>query len=54
LIGGLPRNYDVLPDSQRFVIVVESGASSVSGSAGSRIEFVVNWFEELRARVPTK
>jgi len=54
LIGGLPRNYDVLPDSQRFVIVVESGASSVSGSAGSRIEFVLNWFEELRARVPTK
>jgi Tol biopolymer transport system component len=40
-------NYDVSPDGQRFLMVKdESGAG--------RLTMVLNWLEELRARLPTK
>ncbi len=47
-IGGNP-NYDISPDGQRFVMVrttVESGRESPT------LNIVLNWFEELKARVP--
>ena len=40
-------NYDVSPDGQRFVMVKDDSASG-------RLNIVLNWFEELKARVPTK
>jgi eukaryotic-like serine/threonine-protein kinase len=52
LLPTLPRNYDVLPDAQHFVIVVNASDSGVSGAAGLRIEYVLNWFTELQQRVP--
>jgi hypothetical protein len=51
LVGGLPRNYDLLPDAQRFLIVVDAGDPA---SVGLRIEYVLNWQEELKQRVPTR
>jgi serine/threonine-protein kinase len=51
LAAGLPRNYDLLPDAQSFVIVVDSGTRRSAG-AGLRIEYVLNWFEELKQKVP--
>ena len=54
LVGGLPRNYDVLPDAQHFIIVVESIASGIGGNARPSIEFVLNWFDELKVLVPPK
>jgi serine/threonine-protein kinase len=50
LVGGLPRNYDLLPDAQRFVIVVDAGETG--SLAGLRIEYVLNWFDELKQKVP--
>ena len=41
-------NYDVAPDGQRFVMIQEGG----SDSAPAQINFVLNWFEELKRRVP--
>lgn len=41
--------YDVSADGQRFLMVKESDASS----AQTQINVVLNWFEELRRRVPT-
>jgi serine/threonine-protein kinase len=38
--------YDVTPDGRRFVMI-ESGEASPT-----RIEFVLGWFEELKARAP--
>jgi hypothetical protein len=40
--------YDIAPDGQHFVMVqdVESGPT--------QIHIVQNWFEELKARVPTR
>ncbi len=42
-------NYNVAPDGQRFVMIQE-GASD---SSVSQINVVLNWFEELKQRVPT-
>ncbi len=40
-------NYDYDPDGQRFVMVKDDSASG-------RLNIVLNWFEELKRRVPTK
>ena len=45
------RYYDVSSDGQRF-LVIGSGASADAGVAGAEITVVLNWFEELKARVP--
>ncbi len=49
-ISGLARAYDVTPDGQRFLMVKE-GALEADASA-PRINVVLNWFEELKERVP--
>jgi Tol biopolymer transport system component len=41
-----PRSYDVTPDGQRFLMTKRSGEQT-----RPRIVVVVNWFEELRAKV---
>jgi eukaryotic-like serine/threonine-protein kinase len=46
--GGL-RDYDVLPDGQRFVMVFPVRDASAS-SDRPRLHVVVNWVEELKAR----
>jgi Tol biopolymer transport system component len=40
-------NYDVSPDGQRFLMVKDESSSG-------RLNIVLNWFEELKRRVPTK
>ena len=42
-------NYDVAPDGQRFVMIQEGGQDS---GAPQQINVVLNWFEELKRRVP--
>jgi hypothetical protein len=42
-------DYDVSPDGQRFLMV----KASEQGAKPERINVVVNWFEELRRRVPS-
>jgi serine/threonine-protein kinase len=42
--------YDVSPDGQRFLMVKETEQST----AGTQINVVLNWFEELKRRVPTR
>lgn len=46
--GGVGRNYDVSPDGKRFVMIRQP-ATQVSLSPP--ITFILNWIEELRARV---
>ena len=47
-------NYDVTADGQRFVVTVP--AQELTGpdeaTAFQQIHIVLNWFEELKARVP--
>jgi len=51
------RNYDLLPpDGKQFVVVTPAAAPSRDSDAApaTRINVVLNWFEELKALVPTK
>jgi serine/threonine-protein kinase len=47
-----PRNHDVAPDG-RFLGVVPAGQQA-QVSLTSQLEVVLNWFEELKQRVPVK
>jgi serine/threonine-protein kinase len=47
---GTTPNYDVSPDGQRFLMVKPSKASEAA--APTQINVVLNWFEELKRRVP--
>ena len=52
---GFERNNDITLDGKRFLVVVPAGQSPASGApAAPQIQVVLNWFEELKARVPTK
>jgi Tol biopolymer transport system component/predicted Ser/Thr protein kinase len=44
----LAANYDVSPDGQRFLMLKESGQDTPT----TQINVVLNWFEELKQRVP--
>jgi len=47
-------NWDIHPDGKRFLMIKPpAAAGSESTSAGPRkINIVLNWFEELKDRVP--
>ena len=44
------RTYDVSPDGEHFVML----NSGEEDRAVTQISVLLNWFEELKARVPTK
>ena len=48
--NGHPRDWDVTPDGQRFVVL---GTSDTDDQPRPRINFVLGWFEELKRLVPT-
>jgi hypothetical protein len=43
-------NYDVSPDGQRFLMI----KASEQESTAMQINVVLNWFEELKERVPAE
>jgi hypothetical protein len=45
----LAPNYDVSPDGQRF-LMLKGGEQE---AAPAQINVVLNWFEELKQKVPT-
>jgi len=45
----LNANYDVSPDGQRFLMLKPSDTQQ----AATQINVVLNWFEELKQKVPT-
>jgi serine/threonine-protein kinase len=49
------RNYDVMPDGKRFLVVLPPGSGDDTTAAGQTtppINIVLNWYEELKARAP--
>ena len=56
--AGLPsleRPYDVSRDGQRFLGLIDATQAALSGKPEvPQIRVVQNWFEELKAKVPTK
>jgi hypothetical protein len=55
-VGGVHgRNYDIMPDGKRFVVIRPADAlSDVNSTVNNRITVVMNWFEEVKGRVPTQ
>jgi hypothetical protein len=47
------RTYDISPDGSRFLGVTSPQQAAPGGDA-AEINVVLNWFEELRQRVPVK
>jgi eukaryotic-like serine/threonine-protein kinase len=45
------RNFDIMPDG-RIIGVVHAGETPSSARAAPQIQVVLNWFQELKARVP--
>ncbi len=53
-VAGLQNQYDVTTDGQRFLGTLPVGTVETDGEpATPRINVILNWFEELKERVPT-
>jgi Tol biopolymer transport system component len=50
-VSGLGRTYDVSRDGERFLMIKNN---SSRGQTAATMVVVLNWFEELKARVPAK
>jgi len=48
-IGGPGRSYDVAPDGQRFLMIKAAGTEQAPSMV-----VVLNWLEELKAKLPAK
>ena len=46
------RQYDVMPDGQQFLITIPADRPDSGEPARPQINIVLNWFEELKERVP--
>jgi serine/threonine-protein kinase len=55
-INNAARDWDVMPDGQHFIAVIRAGAIPQPGVVPQmeEIRVVLNWFDELKQRVPTK
>ena len=51
--GGV-ANYDVSPDGKRFVMVEEQKSATGRSAEPVRLHVVLNWLDEVKARVPLK
>jgi Tol biopolymer transport system component len=51
----LGRQWDVMHDGQHFIARIPAGSAGQAGQTQTQqIEVVLNWFEELKQRVPTR
>ena len=46
------RSFDIMPDGERFLVVLSADQASADEVPRSRLHVVLNWFEELKERVP--
>ena len=54
-VGNAGRTYDVSPDGQRFLMIKDNASSDQASTAPpASMVVVLNWFEELKARLPAR
>jgi len=46
--------WDISPDGKRFLMMKEPEAVAPGGGGPNKVNIVLNWFEELKQRVPVK
>ena len=46
------RDYDILPDGEQFVMIFPPDQTALADPTRPQINIVLNWFEELKQRVP--
>jgi hypothetical protein len=46
--------WDISPDGKRFLMIKEAQLTPSASAGPHKINIVINWFEELRQRVPIK
>jgi len=46
------RDYDISPDGERLLMVFPADRSDSGEPARLQINVILNWFEELKQRVP--
>jgi serine/threonine-protein kinase len=51
---GFERQYDVSPDGKRFLVLLPATPDERESRPTQQINIVLNWFEELKQRVPTR
>ncbi len=49
---GSYRDYDISPDGERLLMVFPADQPDSGEPARPQINIVLNWFEELKERVP--
>ncbi len=49
---GTTGQFDIDPESQRFIMMEHPAGPDITGSDRDEIRFVVNWFEELKRLAP--
>ena len=49
-----PRAYDISPDGKYFVIMLPKAQPDTGKAPPEQINITLNWFEELKQRVPVK
>jgi hypothetical protein len=48
------RPFDISRDGQHFLGLIDAAQTQSGAPAAQQIQVVINWFEELKARVPSK
>jgi serine/threonine-protein kinase len=46
------RNYDISPDGKRFIVIIDAAQAQPESRSTPQIQIVLNWFEELKQKVP--
>jgi hypothetical protein len=49
---GFYRRFDVMPDCERFLVVLSAEQTGTVQAPRSQLHVVLNWFEELKERIP--
>jgi hypothetical protein len=49
-----PRSYDITPDGKYFLVMVAKSQVDPTKAPSEQFNVTLNWFEELKQRVPVK
>jgi Tol biopolymer transport system component len=52
--GKYASSWDINPDGKRFIMMKEVESNTSEAGGPRKINIVLNWFEELKQRVPVK